>query len=266
MHDVLLSVAPVSAAATSLDPSRVVEDVLRCAELGAGMVHLHVRDKDNQLTQDLTVFSDMIDGIRKHSDIIIQASTGGVSNLTIQQRCAPLRLGTVECSSLNVGSVNLGEAIYKNPINDVKYCVAEMKRAGIVPEVEVFEIGMIQVALDLQKEFDLPLPLLFSIVLGHKGAAPPTVDALVALERFVPKDMLWGITHFGRENNDIFAAAVTLGAKTIRVGFEDSDYTTKGKRASNNAEVVSHVVELLAMLERNPMKPDAARKMLGIGQ
>ena len=264
MSDVLLSVAPVSAAATSLDPSRVVEDVLRCAELGAGMVHLHVRDKNNQLTEDVTVFSEMIDEIRKHSDIIIQASTGGVSALTIQQRCAPLDLDTVECSSLNVGSVNLGEAIYKNPINDVKYCVSQMKNAGIVPEIEVFEIGMIQVALDLQKEFDLPLPLLFNIVLGHKGAAPPTVEALMALERFVPKDMLWGITHFGRECNDIFAAAVTLGAKTIRVGFEDSDYIADGKRAASNAEVVAHVVELLSMLERKPMQPNAARAMLGI--
>ena len=47
---VLISVAPVSAADTYIDPEKIANDVIACAKAGAAMVHLHVRDSHGQLT------------------------------------------------------------------------------------------------------------------------------------------------------------------------------------------------------------------------
>ena len=90
MHKVLISVAPVSAADTHPDPAVIAADVIQSAREGAGQVHLHVRDLHGALTPDLTVFKETVEPIAAASDIVIQASTGGVSRLTIEERCAPL--------------------------------------------------------------------------------------------------------------------------------------------------------------------------------
>jgi 3-keto-5-aminohexanoate cleavage enzyme len=262
---VLINVAPVNAAWTSVDPEEVARDVINCSRFGAGMVHLHVRDTFGRLTPDLTAFRKTVELIRKGCDIVIEASTGGVSNLTIEERCAPLTLPEVECASLNVGSVNLGKAVYLNPIDEVRYCVEKILHYGKTPEVEVFELGMIHATLELAKEYRFRTPLLFSLVLGHEGAAPATPEALIALRNFIPPGMLWGITHAHRVDNDIFAAALGLGARTMRVGFEDSDHIDRNEKAVENAPIVAHMAKLLRALSMEPMSPNEARRVFNIG-
>ncbi len=84
----------------------------------------------------------------------------------------------VEANSLNVGSVNLGDAVYKNPIDEVRYCVDQIIKNRKIPEIEVFEIGMIRTVKELSLQYEFVKPILFSIVLGHIGAAPATVGTL----------------------------------------------------------------------------------------
>lgn len=264
MDSVLLSVAPVSASATEINPEKIARDVIACEKAGAGMVHLHARDWRGKLTADLSVLEETIRLIRKESNIIIEVSTGGVSELSIEERCAPLALPQVECASLNVGSVNLGRNIYKNSPDDVEYCVKQILNAGKIPEAEVFEIGMIHTALSLYDKFKLRPPLLCSIVLGHKGAAPATIKALAALQSFIPDGMLWGITHYRRQNSDIISAAVAMGACTVRVGFEDSDIIDNGVAAQENAPIVGHFKNLLQSMGKRAMLPEEARQMLEI--
>ena len=263
-HKVLISVAPVSASDRHIDPEAIARDVLESAKAGAGQVHLHVRDANDALTPDLSVFKDTVERICADSDIVIQASTGGVSNLTIEERCAPLYYSRVETCSLNVGSVNLGDAVYINPIQDVRYCVREVIQQQILPEIEVFEIGMIDTVLELAKEFSMQDPILFNIVLGHKGAAPATLEALHALRSFIPEGMLWGVTHFGRRNDFIFEEAIRMGASTIRVGFEDSNYLDENTQVRTNAELVAHTAHLIQKLGCDVASPAETRKMLNL--
>ncbi len=269
MRKVVISVAPVSALTRTIDAEKIADDVIACSRAGAAMVHLHVRDKNGRLTPDLTVLKELVDRIRAESDIIIQASTGGVSNLTIEERCAPLAASWVEASSLNVGSVNLGQDVYQNPIRDVEYCVSEIKKYGKVPEIEVFELGMIKTAKDLAEKFALPLPVVFSVVLGHIGAAPATVRTLKAMvggieEFFGENEAIWGITHAHRRDFEIMEAAIDLGASTVRIGFEDSDYLSPDVRTEKNLPLVEAVREILKKHGTDAATADEARKMLGI--
>lgn len=264
MRNILISVAPVSASDKLINPQKIAEEVIECEKAGASMVHLHVRDSQGNLTPDLTVFKETVERIREKSDIIIQASTGGVSTLSIQQRCAPLYYDKVETTSLNVGSCNLGEAVYCNPIDEVEYCVSEIIRMNKVPEIEVFELGMIHTVTELRKKFTFHDPILFSIVLGHAGAAPATIEALTAMRSFIPDDTLWGITHAHRKNYDIFSTALGMGASTIRVGFEDSNYLDEHTQVDRNVPLIARVAKIVETLGLVPATPHEARKMLNI--
>ncbi len=270
MRKVLISVAPVSASTTKIDPANIANDVIQCSKAGAAMVHLHVRDKNGKLTTDMTLLNETINLIKEGCDIIIQVSTGGVSNLTIEERCIPVMSSQSESNSLNVGSVNLGEHVYINPIEDVKYCVNQIIKNNKVPEIEIFEIGMVKASKDLNDEFKFDKPLLFSIVLGHVGASPATEGTLKSLvgsiyEFFPNKDeVLWGITHANRKSFDIIDKALDLGASTVRIGFEDSNYLDENEITDKNYLLVEEVSRIMKSKGLVPYLPNEARDLLGI--
>ena len=265
MKKILISVAPVAADDTFIDPRKIADDVIACSRAGAGMVHLHVRDRNGRLTPDLTLLEETVRYIRSECDIVIQVSTGGVSELTIEERCTPVFADWVEANSLNVGSVNLGDQVYINPIKDVNYCVEQILNNRKTPEIEVFEIGMIKTAKDLSMKYEFTDPILFSIVLGHIGAAPATVrtlkSMLEALNEFFPEKekILWGITHAHRTDFQLLKDALDLGVSTVRIGFEDSRYLSRETVADTNLQLVEAVAALVKEKGIQPASPDEIR-------
>lgn len=264
MDKVMISVAPVAATDKNIVPEKIAEDVINCWKAGAAMVHLHVRDIHGNLTTDMSVLNKTLELIRKDSDIIIEVSTGGVSNLNIKERCVPLYSDLVEACSLNVGSTNLGKAVYCNPIDDVKYCVGEIIKTGKTPEVEVFEIGHTYTMEKLMQEYKFREPVLFSIVLGHEGEAPAIPKALANMISMIPPKTVWGITHANRRDFGIIAAALGMGAKTVRIGFEDSNYVAPDVQVDTNLPLVEKTVNLLKAMDKAPMTPSEARAFLNI--
>ncbi|HWR41249.1 MAG TPA: 3-keto-5-aminohexanoate cleavage protein [Patescibacteria group bacterium] len=264
MDKVMISVAPVASTDKNIVPAQIAADVLDCWKAGAAMVHLHVRDAQGNLTTDMALLEETLRLIRQDSDIIIEVSTGGVSNLSIKERCVPLYSDLVEACSLNVGSTNLGKAVYCNPLEDVEYCIREMLKMKKTPEVEVFEIGHIFAMQEFMAQYNFVAPVLFSIVLGHKGEAPATPQALAAMIQMIPAGTLWGITQANRRDFSIIAAALGMGASTVRIGFEDSNYLDAHTVVGSNVPLVEKTVRLLNAMDKEAMSPAQARKHFNI--
>lgn len=269
MKKIMVSVAPVSAADTQIVPEKIAADVVECYKLGASMVHLHVRDAHGKLTPDLTLLEETVRLIRKECDIVVEISTGGVSDLTIEERCAPCAPDYVEANSLNVGSVNLGKAVYCNPIEDVEYCVQQILAHDKRPEIEVFELGMIHTVKELDDKFHFVKPILFALVFGHGGEMPATPAALRHMteylyENFTPEQALWGYTQANRRDWEMMKLALEKGASSIRIGFEDSDHLDPQTRVKTNAEIVKAGVSLVHSLGMEPMTPAEVREMMKI--
>ena len=185
--------------------------------------------------------------------------------MTIEERCAPVPLPLVEACSLNVGSTNLGKGVYVNRPEDVEYCVQQLLKYKKIPEVETFEIGHTNTMFELMQKYDFVKLVLFSVVLGHKGEAPATPKALAMMIDMIPEGAVWGITHSGRKDMGIFAAALGMGAKTVRVGFEDSDYLDPNTQVSTNAPIVKKAADLIRAMDKEVMTPAEARAFFKIG-
>ena len=269
MKKIMISVAPVAATHILINPRAIARDVYECYKNGASMVHLHCRDLNGNLTPDLSLLEETVAYIREMCDIVVEISTGGVSNLTIEERVQPCYPSWVEANSLNVGSVNLGTSVYQNPIKDVEYCVKTIMDNKKIPETEVFELGMINTVRELNDKFHFVKPILFALVFGHGGEMPATVPALrhmiQALEENFPNgDYLWGYTQAHREDWEMVKTALDMGASTVRIGFEDSDMIAPGVHVDNNAALIAKVSDIVKSKGMMPMTPDEVRAMLKI--
>ncbi|MDO4272405.1 MAG: 3-keto-5-aminohexanoate cleavage protein [Eubacteriales bacterium] len=263
MRKVIISVAPI-AGPDPLIPEVLADDVGKCVEYGASMCHLHCKTREGKLTPHITNLTEAFDKILEKTDVVVQASTGGISEMDIVQRCNPLEYGRTESASLNGGSTNLGEAVYRNSFEDIRYCARACYEKGIIPETEVFDIGMIHNVELVKKEIPMRTPVIYNLVFGHKGGMQPSVEALMAFRSFVPPDAMWGVTHFGRDNWTFLAAAIAAGASIVRIGFEDSRYLGEGREAAYNYQEVAYLSDLIRKMGLDTATPAETREIMGI--
>ena len=266
---IIVGVAPVGVdveppSVNPLSPADVAREVVACANAGASMVHLHVRDESGNQTEDLTVFSKTLDLIRKDSDIIIQGSTGGLSSLSLEERCVSLNNPRVEVASLNMGSANFGEQVYINTLPDIRYWARRMAEQRIVPELEVFEGGMMENVPLLMREKVLSRPFYYNFCVGFPGALPARPASLFMLCSALLPDTPWGLVHHHMQDLSFLAFAVGMGASMIRVGFEDSVFSAPGEPAATNAVLVEKVASLVRAMGCDLAAPSEARKILGV--
>jgi len=267
---IIISVAPVGKemrdgdVANPLKPADVARQVIACADAGAAMVHLHVRDAHGGPTAKLDEFRGTLDMIRRGSDIIIQGSTGGAPNLSLEERCVSLKEPRVEVASLNMGTVNFGDGTYINTVPDIRYWAGQMKEHRVQPELEVFDLSMMGTSAGLLSDATLEPPLHFNFCLGFPGALSADADMLLYLKSKLPVGSSWGLIHDGMKDFSLLAAAVGMGASGIRVGFEDSAYYAKDRKARENVELVERLVSMVRQMGLQIASPSEAREMLGL--
>ena len=245
-----------------------VEEVVREAksayDAGAALIHLHVRWDDGTPTQDKGRFQEMVDAIRKECpDVIIQPSTGGAVGMTDLERLQSTEITpTPEMATLDCGTCNFGgDEIFINTDNTIANFGDIMKERGIKPECEVFDKGMIDLALKAAKKGHIDYPIHFDFVLGVQMTA--TIRDLVFMATSVPADSTWTATGIGKNCWDIVAGTIALGGH-VRVGFEDNVYMSKGVLAKSNGEMVERVVQIAHLMNREVATPDEARQILGL--
>ncbi|MBR3053918.1 MAG: 3-keto-5-aminohexanoate cleavage protein [Firmicutes bacterium] len=245
-----------------------VEEIVREAksayDAGASLIHLHVRWDDGTPTQDKGRFQECVDAIRAVCpDVIIQPSTGGAVGMTDLERLQSTEIiPTPEMATLDCGTCNFGgDEIFINTDNTIYNFGDIMKERGIKPECEVFDKGMIDIALKAAKKGHIDYPIHFDFVLGVQMTA--TVRDLVYMATSVPEGCTWTATGIGKTCWDIVAATIALGGH-VRVGFEDNVYMSKGVLAKSNGEMVERVVQIAKLLNREIATPDEARQILSL--
>jgi 3-keto-5-aminohexanoate cleavage enzyme len=194
--------------------------------------------------------------------LIIQVSTGGRAGTDLESRIQRMQMRP-EMASLTTGSVNFPHSAYVNPPDLIEALAKEMYRLAIKPEMEVFDLSMINNAVALADRNLANRPLHFNFVMGLRGAMPAKIEHLVHLSSGLPAESTWTVSGIAAAQLRMGIHAVLMGGH-VRVGLEDNIYYKKGELATNE-RLVERIGRLSKELGREVATPDEARKILSLG-
>ena len=245
-----------------LSPAEIADDVRRCVDAGASLVHIHARDTEGRPTLDKAIFEETARRIKASApDVIIQLSTGARAGRDWEARANPVRL-LPEMASFTTGSNNLPGIVYENSPDFLLFLAGVFHTTGVKPEIEIFESGMISNALFLQKKKLLEPPLHFDFVLGAPGSMAGTVRNLVFLADSLPPGSTWTVAGIGRSEIPLATAAIAMGGH-VRVGIEDNLHLPDGRLATN-AQLVATAAAIARTMGREIASPAEARRILSL--
>ncbi len=264
-----------------ITPKEIAESALEAQKAGASVVHIHVRDVETGApSMEFELYKEVVDRIRDRSDMIINLSTGpgarfipdnkdpiGLgpgSTLCIPQKRVEhvLRLKPDLCS-LDVGSMNFGVHVFVNILSHVETMLELILEAGIKPELEVFDMGHIEIANYLLKTEKITPPPLFQLCMAVPWGIPASAKNMIMMKEALPSGAVWAAFGIGPSCFPMVAQSVLLGGH-VRVGMEDNLYLKRGQRASSNRELVEKAMRIIYALDKEPANPFEVRELLQI--
>ncbi|MEJ5249837.1 MAG: 3-keto-5-aminohexanoate cleavage protein [Caldilinea sp.] len=245
-------------------PAEIADAAVEAHRAGAAIAHIHVRDPESGAPSSrLELFAEVLDRIRSCCDMLVNLTTSGLhvaGQDALEQRLAPVQLRPDLCS-LDIGSLNFRDRLFANPPEFGEEAARRMRAAGVKPEIEVFDVGHIDQALDLIGRGLIEPPPYFQLCMGVKWGIPATPENLLFMRSKLPADAQWSVLGVGAAQWTMVAMGVLLGGH-VRVGFEDNLHLRKGVLARSNAELVEQAVRIAQALQREVATPAEARAML----
>jgi 3-keto-5-aminohexanoate cleavage enzyme len=265
-NEIVICVAPVPGEKqVEKFPGRldVAAEIVACEAAGAAIAHLHARDREHLQTVAPDVFVEDLRKVRSACPIIIEGSTGGAPEHTLEQRCVTFTVPEVEMGSLNLGSVNMFDGVYQNRYDDIVFYARKLREHGIVPTMPIFDLSHLVNYERLVEAGDLTPPYVFEFVFDVPGALPYTERYLELFVEHLPKGANWFVACHHQRGAGYVRRAMELGGH-IRVGFEDGPFLTNGKRARSNLELVEDAIEQAQNAGRQVVRAGRAREILGV--
>ncbi|HUA69712.1 MAG TPA: 3-keto-5-aminohexanoate cleavage protein [Solirubrobacteraceae bacterium] len=258
-------------------PGEYAAEARRIVDEGGVHIHIHARKPDGAPSYEVEDFLAIRDAIRGAvgDAVIVNFSTGTVG-VPLDQRIAYLEAGRPEVAALNMGSMNYAKYsrsrkdfvfkfVFANPFDEIIELLEAMRRLGIKPEHECFDVGHVGSLAPLVDMGLLEAPLHADFVMGVVGGIPASARNLAVMADNLPAGKHhWGVIGIGRDQWMLVAAALTLGG-SIRVGLEDNFYLPNGEMARSNGDLIAKARQMTEDAGRRPATVEEARRLLGIG-
>ncbi len=284
---------PTMSDALPITPNEIASESIAAAEAGASIIHLHARNpEDGSPTPDPAVFMEFLPRIKQSCDAVVNITTGGGLNMTLEERLAAPMQAEPEMCSCNMGSMNFGifraakrfdtwkhdwekpylertdDHIFRNTFKDVTYMLKHLgEGCGTKFEFECYDIGhLYNLAYFLDEGLVKP-PMLVQSIFGILGGIGTGLENVAFMKQTADKlfgdDYVWSVLGAGRHQMPIATQSLLLGGN-VRVGLEDSLYIGPGKLAQSNADQVKKIRTILETLDLEVATPDEARGMLNL--
>lgn len=248
-------------------PSEIIHQVNELAGKCINMVHLHAREPDSGLpTFKKEIYAEIIAGIReKHENLIICVSTSGRIFSDFEKRSEVLDLDgdlKPDFGSLTLSSLNFNKQVSINSPQMIKDLAKKMLDRGIKPELEVFDLGMINYARYLIQKNYLTPPYYFNLILGNIACAQATMLNLGMMIQELPKNSIWSVGGIGRFQLKMNVASINFGGG-VRVGLEDNIWYDEDRtHLATNKELVNRVLQIANALGIKPYSKEELKKIL----
>lgn len=261
---------------------QIVKACVDAGREGAAVVHIHVRDPETGApSMSLDLYAEVMERIREEApNLIINLTTGpgsrfrsspddirvagpGTTLIEPKKRVEHIVELKPEICTLDLNTMYSFGSVVMNTPPVVRAMAEEIRRAGTMPELELFDGGDIQLMHDLIADGTLDPNPLVQFVMGVKYSAPANVDMLSTMVRMLPQGSTWAAFGVGRMSFPFVALSFLLGGH-VRVGLEDNIYISKGVLAEDNAQLVRKAKNIVESLGGHLASPEEAREILKI--
>ncbi len=239
-------------------PKEQVQSAIDAWNAGASVIHIHGRNPETGEPDHVADYlGEAIAGIRQESDVIVNCTTGGTAHRMdldwlykeIPKESVKGRFQVIadlsrhadtkpDLASFNAGSPVIDiyskgkdefllKFVMVHTFDDMRYGAKVLKECGVKPEIECYDVGMINNAVLLKDAGDLEDPLYFDFVLGVIGQIPATVENVTHMYHSIPQGSPWSACAVGLAEWPVITTAILLGGN-VRVGFEDNIYLSRG--------------------------------------
>ncbi len=263
-------------------PAEIAAAVVQAERAGAAIAHIHVRDPNTgRGSMDIGLYKEVIERVHDAGSNIIMNLTTGEGGRFIPSHddprkpaagttlCAPeLRVAHVvalkpEICTLDFNTMNSGPNVVINTPRNLEIMARQIQSVQTIPEIEIFDTGDLNMAIDFYEKGILTKPLMFQLVLGVRFGASADPQTLVYLASRLPAGSEWAAFGVGRHAFPILAVSYALGGH-VRTGMEDTLYISKGELVKNNGQLVEKAADIVQKLGGEPATPAEARQLLKI--
>lgn len=179
-------------------PEEIAASALACCDAGASAVHIHVRDDNDAASMRFDKFAETVKLIRDAgSPLVLNLTSSGGQGFSWEERIRPFRELKPELASFDAGTMNwLNSVVFMNEPEFLELCGKEMIAAGVKPEIEIFDIGMLNTAKYYIRKGIIQESAHFQLCLGAAGGMEATTENLLYLVNHLPEKCTWSA--FGR--------------------------------------------------------------------
>ena len=251
--------------------SEIVEDVHRASEIGITMAHLHARDyATGEPTYKKEIYAKILEGIRKYAPyLVICVSLSGRTFSKLEQRADPLFLdGNLkpDMGSLTLSSLNFNNIASMNTPEMIQDLARIMKKNGIVPELEAFDIGMINYSKYLKKKKLIEPPYYFNLLLGNVACAQADLLHAGIMIRDLPEESLWSLAGIGDYQLKMNSLAIAIGGG-VRVGLEDNIWYDNARTTlASNSDLIKRIHVIAQANAREIMTSQEFREVMDLNK
>ena len=265
-----------------ITPKQIADACLGAADAGAAVAHVHVRyPETGKPSMELDHYAEVMHLIKaQNKELIINLTTGPGGRYVPTEGdpkvfapgttlCDPLkRVEHVaalkpEICSLDLNTMNSGADVVMNTPSNVRKMAKVIREAGVMPELEIFDSGDLNLAKDLIADSTVDGPGLYTFVMGVKYGLNTDPATLLYMRDQLPSGALWAAFGISRAEFPIVAQAWLLGGH-IRVGMEDNIYLEKGVLCESNTQLVNRAKRIISDLGGRLASSNEARQMLGL--
>jgi len=223
----------------------IIEQTHEAYELGISIVHLHARNADGVPTYRADIYQKIFEGIRVFCpELIICASTSGRDWPEIEKRTEVMELYPDMCS-LTLSSLNFPKKASVNNPETIHILAEKMKHFGIVPELECFDMGMINYGLYLIRKGILEGPFYWNLLFGNIAGFQPTFSQIGAAIQEIPQNHIIAMAGIGVHQLPVNAMAIAMGYG-VRVGIEDNIWWDANRSSLvSNTDLIKRIHSLM---------------------
>lgn len=252
----IVAVAPNGARKTKKDhpalpmsPAEIALTGVACAEEGAALIHLHVRDDAGEHSLSVDRYRAATDALRAEvgDRLVIQVTSEAVGRYKAEEQMAMVRDLKPEAVSLAIREILPDGA----PETPVKEFLSWVDGEGIAPQFILYSAEEVRRFESLYERGIIPEGRQFLLyVLGRykEGQRSEPVDLLPFLGA-AGQDHSWALCAFGPREGACAMTAAALGGH-VRVGFENNLWMPNGELAQDNSSLVRVVADAARNLGR----------------